>query len=292
MELKKIYKSTNLIIKEKDEEKREIVCCGTKEVVDRDNDIVYVDGISLKDFKKNPVVLWVHKTDIPPVARAEKVWIDKNTKSLMFKLKFPEPEVSSFSDTLYKLMKEGFLNSFSIGFLPDYRETKFNDKRQGLDIFKSTLLELSIVPVPANQQALIHIKALESKVIDKIELDELNLYLNDIKEVNNKDIKDEETKKEVVPVVEQKTDLEVLKDIVVKLQQEIESLKSNIKNNETSSVEETGDLHIVDQLYRDIFLSSDYMSKDDNGKESENDDLNLLVNSIIGDNDNGQGKID
>ena len=195
MKDKKIFKIGSMEVKASDDDKREVIAIASKEVADRDKDIVTVgkiakEGIDIRGFIKNPVVLFAHDHRAPPIARAEKVW--KENKKLMMKIKFPEPEVSSLGDSIYKLIKGDYLNSLSIGFQPDWKTAKFNEKRGGYDFPSSELLEVSIVSVPANPAAVIQSKsikkALDDKVIDEVEFNEMKLYLEElVKEVDDED---------------------------------------------------------------------------------------------------------
>jgi len=176
---KLIHKQYDIEIKSVDDEKREIVAVGSQQKVDRDGDIVKVDGIDFSAYKKNPIVLWSHKHSDPPIGKTERVWKDGN--KLMFKINYADAETYSFADTIYKLTKGGYINAFSIGFAPDWKEAEPNEKSGGYNFNKTELLEISSVNVPANAGALIQTrsiqKAMEDKVIDDVELKEVELYL-------------------------------------------------------------------------------------------------------------------
>ncbi len=176
---KVIHKQYDIEIKSVDEDKREIVAVGSQQKVDRDGDIVKVEGIDFKSYKKNPVVLWSHKHSDPPIGKTERVW--KDGKNLMFKINYADADTYSFADTIYRLTKGGYINAFSIGFSPDWEAAEANEKTHGYTFNKTELLEVSAVNVPANAQALVQSKsiqkALEDEVIDDIELSEIELYL-------------------------------------------------------------------------------------------------------------------
>jgi HK97 family phage prohead protease len=160
---------------------------GSTEAVDRDQEILRLKGWNLKAYKKNPVVLVAHNPMDLPVARTKKVWKDQEKKALMFDVEFPEPDVNPQSDTLYKLYKSGFMKSVSVGFRPDYDKIKYIDgeKDQKIREFNGQeLLELSLVSIPANPEAVITQKkafkeAVEKEVIDELELNDLELWLKE-----------------------------------------------------------------------------------------------------------------
>lgn len=118
--------------------------------VDRDNDTVSVDGWSLEDYKKNPVVLWAHDYRVPPIARATS--IIREAESLDSVAQFLEKDVMDFSYMIYQLYKKGFMNAVSVGFKPD--EWTYDDARGGINFIKQSLMEYSAVPVPSNPGAL------------------------------------------------------------------------------------------------------------------------------------------
>ncbi len=152
-----LRKLVNVEVKEISDRILEIA--GSTEDVDRMGDIIKASGWKLAPFKKNPVFMWAHDYSQPPIGRATKVWVDKETKKLMFRVEFAGPEVYEFADTIYKLYKGGFLHATSVGFIPLNWEGKDEDNPNPnweSNVFTSQeLLELSAVPVPANSNALV-----------------------------------------------------------------------------------------------------------------------------------------
>ena len=130
---------------------RIIEAIGSNDSIDRDNEVLTSDGWDLKNYKKNPVVLWGHNSRELPIARALNV--KPTDKGLMFKLKFPEENTYPFADTVFKLFKEKILNAFSVGFMIKERVIP-DDLSKPIKITKKELLEISAVPIPANPQAL------------------------------------------------------------------------------------------------------------------------------------------
>ncbi len=138
---------------------RVLEIAGSTEDVDRLGDVIKSKGWVLGPFRKNPVFLWSHNYDQPPIGRALKVWVDKETKRLMFNIEFADAETYAFADTIYKLYKGGFLHAASVGFIPlDWEgkdEENPNPKWEDNVFWKQELLELSGTPVPANANALV-----------------------------------------------------------------------------------------------------------------------------------------
>jgi len=130
--------------------------------VDREGDTIDPKGWDLGPYKKNPVVLWAHMHTLLPVGNSPDISLDG--KKLRAAVEFtPEGEVP-FNDQVRRLVHGGFLKATSVGFLPRAWERSEDEDREGpfgpgFDFKSQELLEFSIVPVPANPEALIEAKA-------------------------------------------------------------------------------------------------------------------------------------
>lgn len=131
----------------------------SKEVVDRDGDILRAGGVDFTNYMKNPVFLSFHNSREFPLGKVVKFWVEgAEVKADVY---FPtveelssNPEQASekakLVDFTYHCYKTGMLNAVSVGFIPlEWTETK-----DGWDITKWELLEFSAVAVPANQDAI------------------------------------------------------------------------------------------------------------------------------------------
>lgn len=121
--------------------------------VDHAGDSIDPKGWQLDVFKSNPVALFSHMSWDPPIGKASNVGV-KDGK-LVGDIEFAAPEVYEFADTIYRLVKGGYLKAVSVGFKP--KEWAFtNDKARpfGIDFKKQLLLEISVCPVPCNPAAL------------------------------------------------------------------------------------------------------------------------------------------
>ena len=180
----KVKKIFNFEIKQVGEESdRTLRFVGSDETPDRDNDIIEVTGWKLDEYLKNPVFLWAHNYDQPPVGKAINVSIDAVAKKLLFDVKFATAEEYPFADTIYRLYKGGYLRATSVGFRGIKHKTRDEDEvlqmpewRRGRRYMEQSLLELSAVPVPSNPNALMMAKSAG------IEIDEIEKAL-DLKEV-------------------------------------------------------------------------------------------------------------
>jgi HK97 family phage prohead protease len=151
MEQRVVYKASE--VKENPDGTYEYVA--SDETVDRYGDIIRVSGWDLKNYRKNPVVLFSHQKD-NPVGTASKVWIE-GTK-LMVRIKMADEGTSPFIDTLRKLLAQKIVRAVSVGFLPttepNYMRDPKTDHIVGFEYVGQELLENSLVTVPANPAAL------------------------------------------------------------------------------------------------------------------------------------------
>jgi len=123
---------------------------GSAEVVDRDGDVVVVSGIELDRYNKNPIVLFGHDYWSLPIGKTTDVYIDviEGKNCLVFEGEFAPAEANPEAQKVRRLYDLGMLNTVSIGFI-----TKERDAEKFDHITRSELLEISFVPVPANQEA-------------------------------------------------------------------------------------------------------------------------------------------
>lgn len=119
--------------------------------VDRDNDVIDQNGWDLAAYQRNPVVLWAHDYASLPVGKCVSIVVEGGR--LVAIVEFAPAELSAFAEQVLGLIDGGFLNAVSVGFKP--KKTAHNHARGGLDFLEMELLEFSIVPVPANAQALL-----------------------------------------------------------------------------------------------------------------------------------------
>lgn len=148
-------------------ETRAIPYIASDERVDSYGDIVRQSWI-FDSFAKNPVMPYSHNWHEPPVANGID-WkiIDVNTaeyvgKALYILSLYPDAEVSERADSIYKLVKAGFLKGGSVGFwagkaiwVEDEEERKsLGLGKYGLILEDNHLLEFSPTTIPANDGAL------------------------------------------------------------------------------------------------------------------------------------------
>jgi HK97 family phage prohead protease len=125
---------------------------------DRQGDVIVQNTWKVADFMKNPVILWAHNYYETPIGKA--IEIKMGPDSLSVKIQFVPESTDPFAGKVAKLVEQGFLKTVSVGFmvyksepltvedLAQRPEMKYGQRLHG------DLLEVSIVPVPANPEAL------------------------------------------------------------------------------------------------------------------------------------------
>ena len=191
-------------IKDIDLAAQELTMVVSTEAVDREGDIIEAAGWELGAYRKNPVVLFGHQYNQPAVGRAG--WIDVMDKALVARVQFaPTP----FGQELWMLYSQGYMRASSVGFIPKDTEPIEEPDEEGAEeqgsggareqggkgareqgsspasgicegaeekgfwgptrFKRQELLEFSLVPVPANPEALVAAKAagLEVGIVER-----------------------------------------------------------------------------------------------------------------------------
>ncbi|MDY6839241.1 MAG: HK97 family phage prohead protease [Thermodesulfobacteriota bacterium] len=135
--------------KEISTEERAITAYGSRPVIDRDNELIEARAWELEAYRKNPVLMLSHDYSKPPVGRV--MWCKANDDGLIFKAQFHDK--TDEAEEIWELYKDGFMNSFSVGFKPvAWRDGKGQGEPKRT-YTKAELLEISCVSVPANASA-------------------------------------------------------------------------------------------------------------------------------------------
>ena len=128
------------------------------ETPDRMDDVIMSDGWDLKNFKKNPVALFQHKSDFV-IGNWRDLRVEN--KSLRGHLELAPAGTSDRIDEIRKLVEHGILRAVSVGFRPIETKPRAESKAGGLFFTGAELVETSLVSVPANPNALAVAKSLQ-----------------------------------------------------------------------------------------------------------------------------------
>jgi HK97 family phage prohead protease len=143
-------------IKVDDGEDRVIEFAISTDSIDRDFDRIKQDGWVLDKYRKNPVVLFGHhywNNEAPVVGKSLTEWVEKH--KLKSRMQFTPEGTVPLADMLYRLYAHKFMRATSVGFIPlEWKFVQEDDRPFGVDFEKQELLEYSLVPVPANADAL------------------------------------------------------------------------------------------------------------------------------------------
>ena len=138
------------------EDDRTATFVASDETVDRYGDVVSLDGWDLSNFRRNPVFLWMH-SQYQPIGRVKKIGVEGD--KLLATVKFFDKGDSKTADDLWQLVKKRHLRAVSVGFtVPTEKDMEpirdDSDRITGWRFLRQELLELSLVSVPANPNAL------------------------------------------------------------------------------------------------------------------------------------------
>lgn len=160
-----------VITPKKDSGKKIFRFVGTTESPDLIGDIVRYEGWDTSSWEKNPVILWAHDNKGLPIGKGVGIHRDPTNKRLLFDVEFASKEVYPFASTVEKLVDAGYLKAVSVGFKP-IEQTPIMESGIGdiseeeimflsalgvipMDVRKQKLVEISIVPIGMNSDALL-----------------------------------------------------------------------------------------------------------------------------------------
>lgn len=137
-------------------ERREVDFVASTPDMDSQGDIVEQDFV-FERFLKNPVILFAHDSRSLPIGRAENIRVQDGVLKLT--VVFASKQANPLAENVFLLLKEKVLRAMSIGFIPrDIRR----EMREGEEVWvlsRNELIEASVVPIPANENALAELKA-------------------------------------------------------------------------------------------------------------------------------------
>lgn len=159
---------------ELEETEKGLQAIASTSVEDRHGEVVAVDGWDLKNFKKNPVLQWAHNPYEMAIGTAKSVRLEGEGKrrKLVFEPVFHE--ATELARAAKKLVEDGILKAFSVGFRPL--------EIDGNKYLSQELLEISLVNVPANPDALmLSYKTLQSAGISPKTIEQAGISQDRVK---------------------------------------------------------------------------------------------------------------
>lgn len=142
-------------------ERREVDFVASTPDKDSQDDIVEQDFL-FERFFKNPVILFAHDRRSLPIGRAENVRVEGGL--LRLTVVFASKAANPMAENVFLLIKEKILKAMSIGFIPRDIRRELRDGEEVWILSRNELIEASVVPIPANENALAELKA---KALDR-----------------------------------------------------------------------------------------------------------------------------
>jgi HK97 family phage prohead protease len=120
--------------------------------LDRDKDHVMPFGLELERYRANPVLMWGHNYRDPWALIGRAAQVQTTDADLRIQPEWREPvNESDPMHVIRSLIDSGLVRALSIGFNPlEYADNEHG----GRDYQRAEILEISVVPIPANQEAL------------------------------------------------------------------------------------------------------------------------------------------
>lgn len=157
-------------------EERVVPYWASDERVDRHGDIVRQRWV-FDNFSMNPVVPYSHNWDAPPIGNTIRWQVANRSDdaysgpALHLLNLFAPADVWAFADTIYRLVRSGFLKASSVGFYPqiviDVKDEKEREElglgRWGYILDMNELMEHSPTTIPANVGAVSLLRSAKSK---------------------------------------------------------------------------------------------------------------------------------
>lgn len=160
------FKNLNVTIKAVDDASYSLRAVFSTPDPDRHGEIVDQTWV-LKEYLLNPVVLFSHDHNQPPVGRIKDLVVKSGRLEGVVEFAAEQYE---FANTLWKLYRDGFMRAFSVGFSPEDVVVE-----NGVRVLKNNhLYEISTVSVPANAMALAKSKGIDVTALEEkfVEMDE------------------------------------------------------------------------------------------------------------------------
>lgn len=125
----------------------------TKDIVDRDGERVMPSGAKLKNFEKNPIMLYNHnRWSSKPIGK----WANIKVGDDAIEMEGFISDATESSKEVLALAQDKVINTQSMGFIPKKWSDDPKDKlpgQKGLTVLEYEVLEVSMTDIPANPEA-------------------------------------------------------------------------------------------------------------------------------------------
>jgi len=136
--------------------------------LDRHDTKILPEGIDTSRFETNPIFVWGHDAyggwEVPKMENVlgRVVGIVKSSEALDIDVEFADESVNPKGAQALRMVRAGLLNAVSIGFriLARREETDPSSNKTYWVYEKTELLEVSLVPIPSNPEALALVRSM------------------------------------------------------------------------------------------------------------------------------------
>ena len=259
-------------------------------IADRDGDRILLDGLEFSNFEKNPVMFFNHVRGSSWTDEVESLVIGKWSNIRREGSKLLATPVFDMNDPaaaeIARKVEEGFLNACSIGFrsLETSDAMPYIPGQRYPTIVRAELLEVSIVEIPANQNAVrqksYQVSPKKTVIMNEKELKEMQSKLSEIEksiaDIRAKDADFEKLKAENEAL---KSELAALSESQKKLADETARVKSISLAEVVETIKAAGAAHPNED--RSSWTVFDWQQKDAAGLEKLKSDNPEKYSSII-----------
>ena len=237
--MKKIEKLFNIEVKEVDEENRKITFCFSDDKEDRQGEIVDQASWDVKNYDKNPLILWGHNPEQPEnvLGQGSDIKLNVGGKSYIT-AQFDEAEINPRADMVFRQLIKRTLRCVSAGFI-----THSYDMQEDVPVLRDNeLLEISIVPIPANPRAIAlaykanEISEKDAKWMVKSMQEEIKAITS---QINNKDLGEEDVEELKTQLTEALDGIKTLTETVTGLVTEVAAIKEATAEHVETDEEKT-----------------------------------------------------
>jgi len=159
LKTEEIFKTFEINKESLNDELRQFTSIITSEIVDRDGEVIKIDGINLKTYRTNPKVLWGHDAQKFPIGKCISIRRSGNTLVTKTQLAFDDVD----ADRIWNLIKQDMIKTVSIGLRINREGVRSPNKKDIQDYGKSVkrvfskshMLEYSLVNLPGNPDSMI-----------------------------------------------------------------------------------------------------------------------------------------
>jgi len=178
-------------------------------------EVILPEAWNLSQFKNNPICLYQHDPD-EPIGRWEDVRIDNN--QLVGKLVLADAGTSDDIDCIRELVSQGILKAVSVGFMVNKWE--YDEKSEALTYTDVTLLECSLVSIPANPECM--------SIAKKFNANTSRIFRSVPQVSKSSEVETPAEKQVDAPVIEKSQSIPLIKEKTMNVSQRIEATESKI----------------------------------------------------------------